>query len=96
MLVHDGEHMHFWCHPGIMCSHGSHERFHESLYHFRISDLRFDRKRQLQLDEAMAPGGVETSVFHNKVFPESAQFDFSFDTPGIRIFKLILSFNNNK
>ncbi len=29
----------------------------------------------------MAPGGVETSVF---------QKDFSFDTPGMRIFKLIL------
>ncbi len=39
----------------------------------------------------MAPGGVESSVFHNTVFPESAQVDFSFDTPGMRIFKLILS-----
>ncbi len=38
----------------------------------------------------MAPGGVETSVFHNTVVPESAQVDFSFDTPGMRIFKLIL------
>ncbi len=25
----------------------------------------------------MAPGGVETSVFHNTVVPESAQVDFS-------------------
>ncbi len=47
------ENMYFWCHPGIMCSHGSHESFHESLYHFRILDLKFDRKRQLQLDEAL-------------------------------------------
>ncbi len=28
----------------------------------------------------MAPGGVETSVFHNTVFPESAQVDFSRDS----------------
>ncbi len=39
----------------------------------------------------MAPGGVETSVFHNTIVPESAQVDFSFGTPGMRIFKLILS-----
>ncbi len=38
----------------------------------------------------MAPGGAETSVFHNTVVPESTQVDFSFDTPGMRIFKLIL------
>ncbi len=38
----------------------------------------------------MAPGGVETSVFHNTIVPESAEVDFSFDTPGMRIFKLIL------
>ncbi len=38
----------------------------------------------------MAAGGVETSVFHNTIVPESAQVDFSFDTPGMRIFKLIL------
>ncbi len=25
----------------------------------------------------MAPGGVETSVFHNTIVPESAQVDFS-------------------
>ncbi len=33
----------------------------------------------------MAPGGVETSVFHNTVFPESAQVDFSNDT----LFKVV-------
>ncbi len=38
----------------------------------------------------MAPGGVETPVFHNTIVPESAHVDFSFDTPGMRIFKLIL------
>ncbi len=26
------EHMYFWCHPGIMCSHGSHERFLKCAY----------------------------------------------------------------
>ncbi len=26
------EHMHFWCHPGIMCSHGSEERCLECAY----------------------------------------------------------------
>ncbi len=36
----------------------------------------------------MAPGGVETSVFHNTIVPESAQVDFSFDTPGMRNFRL--------
>ncbi len=35
----------------------------------------------------MAQCGVETPVFHNIIVPESAQVDFSFDTPGIRIFK---------
>ncbi len=25
----------------------------------------------------MSPGGVETSVFHNTIVPESAQVDFS-------------------
>ncbi len=27
----------------------------------------------------VVPGGVETSVFHNTIFPESASVDFSFD-----------------
>ncbi len=26
------EHMYFWCHSGIMCSHGSHERFLKCAY----------------------------------------------------------------
>ncbi len=26
------EHMHFWCHPRIMCSHGSHERLTKCAY----------------------------------------------------------------
>ncbi len=38
----------------------------------------------------MAPGGVETSVFHNTIVPESAHVDFSFGTLGMRVFKLIL------
>ncbi len=38
----------------------------------------------------MAPGGVETSVFQNTIFPESASVEFSFDTPAMRIFKLIV------
>ncbi len=25
-------HMYFWCHPGIMCLHGSHERFLKCAY----------------------------------------------------------------
>ncbi len=36
------EHMYFWCHPGILCSQGSHERFHEYAYiifDFWIYDL---------------------------------------------------------
>ncbi len=33
----------------------------------------------------MAPGGAETSVFHNTVVPESAQVDFSFDTVGVSL-----------
>ncbi len=36
----------------------------------------------------MAPGGVETSVFQNTIFPESTSVDFSFGAPGMRIFKL--------
>ncbi len=36
----------------------------------------------------MAPGGVETSVFRNTTFPENANVDFSFGTPGMRIVKL--------
>ncbi len=38
----------------------------------------------------MAPGGVETSVFRNTTFPKSANFDFPFATPGVRILKPIL------
>ncbi len=26
------EHMYFWCHPGIMCSHAYHERFLKCAY----------------------------------------------------------------
>ncbi len=36
------EHIYFWCHPGILCSHGSHERFLECGYitfGFWFSDL---------------------------------------------------------
>ncbi len=36
------EHMHFWCHPEIMCSHGSHENFLKCAYiifKFWIYDL---------------------------------------------------------
>ncbi len=36
----------------------------------------------------MAPGVVETSVFLNTIFSKSASVDFSFGTPGMRIFKL--------
>ncbi len=35
------EHMHFWCHPEIMCSHGSHERFLKcvwTIFEFLIQD----------------------------------------------------------
>ncbi len=48
------EHMYFWCHPGILCSHGSHERFLECAYitfGFRIYDLT--EKNQLQHDETL-------------------------------------------
>ncbi len=36
------EHMYFWCHRGIMCSHGSHERFLKCaciIFGFWIYDL---------------------------------------------------------
>ncbi len=36
------EGMYFWCHPGILCSHGSHERFLECasiIFGFWIYDL---------------------------------------------------------
>ncbi len=33
----------------------------------------------------MAQGGDETLVFHNSIFLESAEIDFSFDTSGMRI-----------
>ncbi len=49
--------MHFWSHPGIMCSNVGlwlPQTFPQmGLYHFRILDLRFDRKRQSQHDEAL-------------------------------------------
>ncbi len=36
------ENMHYWCHPEIICSHGSHERFLKCAYiifEFWIQDL---------------------------------------------------------
>ncbi len=45
------EHMNFWCHPRIMCSHGSHELFLKCS--FRVLKLRYDRKGKLQHDEAL-------------------------------------------
>ncbi len=33
---------------------------------------------------------IRRDVFQNTIFPASASVEFSFDTPGMRIFKLIL------
>ncbi len=41
----------------------------------------------------MASGGIETSVFRNTIFSESADVDFLFDTPEVGISKFILSSN---
>ncbi len=36
----------------------------------------------------MAPGGVETSVFRNTIFPENADVNFIFDEPEVGILSL--------
>ncbi len=40
----------------------------------------------------MAPGGTETSLVGNIFAPESVNNVSLFDTPGIRILKLLLNF----
>ncbi len=39
----------------------------------------------------VAPGGAETLVFQLIIFPENAGVIFPFDTPGMRIWNLILN-----
>ncbi len=41
----------------------------------------------------MAAGGVETYVFQNTIFPDSASIGCSFSTSGRRIFKSIITLN---
>ncbi len=64
-------------------------RFDMSLGMYKIALYKRQRPTLSVKTLTMAPGGVETSVLHNTIVPDSAQVDFSFDTPGMRIFKLI-------
>ncbi len=43
--------------------------------------------------EVIGPGGVETSVLQISIFSENAEIVFSLDTPGMRIFKLSLTYS---
>ncbi len=48
------EHIHFWCHPGNMCSHGSHQLFLKCVYiifEFWIQDVTENRNTKQNIPD---------------------------------------------